>query len=108
LQGLGVGAGGHREKRTLVTNRFAYVQEPNTTPRLTRMMAASFPQLSRESSQRTAAEVEEQPVAPEDRTSFHARSAPEEEQGHSLGIGLAYMRYRRLAGLNIQLIRDAD
>jgi hypothetical protein len=46
--------------------------------------------LSRESSQRTAAEVEQQPAEPKtEPVSLPAVRPSEEEQGHSLGIGLA-------------------
>jgi hypothetical protein len=46
--------------------------------------------LSRESSQRTAVEVEQQPAAPKtEPVSLRGVRPSEEEQGHSLGIGLA-------------------
>ena len=47
-------------------------------------------QTSRESSQRTATEVEQQPTAPKTETvSIRGAGPPEDEQGHSLGIGIA-------------------
>ena len=80
------------EKRELlVNNRFAYASVSraqhdahiytNDGSKLSRS-------LSRESSQRTATEVEQELAAP--KTESVSRGRPsEEEQGHSLGIGLA-------------------
>jgi hypothetical protein len=46
--------------------------------------------LSRESSQRTATEVQQEPAAPKAEPVSQRGGRPsEEEQGHSLGIGLA-------------------
>src|SRR5580658_6086677 len=77
----------------LVNNRFAYVSVSraqydahvytNDGSKLSRS-------LSRESSQRTATEVEQQPSAPKtERVSGRGARPSEEEQGQSLGIGLA-------------------
>ena len=77
----------------LVNNRFAYVSVSraqhdahiytNDGSKLSRS-------LSRESSQRTATEVEQQPNAPKvEPGSVRGARLSEEEQGHSLGIGLA-------------------
>ncbi len=77
----------------LVNNRFAYVSVSraqhdayiytNDGSKLSRS-------LSRESSQRTATEVEQQPAAPKtESVSVRGVRSSEEEQGHSLGIGLA-------------------
>jgi ATP-dependent exoDNAse (exonuclease V) alpha subunit len=77
----------------LVNNRFAYVSVSraqydahiytNDGSKLCRS-------LSRESSQRTATEVEQQPPAAKaESINQRAGRAAEEEQGHSLGIGLA-------------------
>src|ERR1700692_4443329 len=70
-------------------------QMPNTTPRLNDGSKLSH-SLRRESSQRTAAEVEQRPAAPKtEPVSLRGVRHSEEEQGHSLGIGLHDMRYRR-------------
>jgi ATP-dependent exoDNAse (exonuclease V) alpha subunit len=77
----------------LVNNRFAYVSVSraqhdahiytNDASKLSRS-------LSRESSQRTATEVEQQPVGAKAESINPRGGRPaEEEQGHSLGIGLA-------------------
>ncbi len=77
----------------LVNNRFAYVSVSraqhdahiytNDASKLSRS-------LSRESSQRTATEVEQQPTAPKTETvSIRGAGPPEDEQGHSPGIGIA-------------------
>ena len=77
----------------LVNNRFAYVSVSraqhdahiytNDGSKLSRS-------LSRESSQRTATEVEQQPVAPKtEPVSTRGVRPSEEEQGQSLGIGLS-------------------
>jgi hypothetical protein len=76
-----------------VNNRFAYVSVSraqhdahiytNDASKLSRS-------LSRESSQRTATEVEQQPAAAKAESINTRGGRPaEEEQGHSLGIGLA-------------------
>jgi ATP-dependent exoDNAse (exonuclease V) alpha subunit len=76
----------------LVNNRFAYVSVSraqhdahiytNDGSKLSRS-------LSRESSQRTATEVDQQPVAPRvEPTSTRSDRPGEQEQGHALGIGL--------------------
>ena len=81
------------KSEVLVNNRFAYVavsraQEDahiytNDGNQLSRS-------LSRESSQRTATEVEQQPTTPKtEPVSMRGVRPSEEEQGHSLGIGLA-------------------
>ena len=77
------------ESELLVNNRFAYVSvsraqhDANDGSKLSRS-------LSRESSPRTAAEVEQQPAAPNAEAVSQRGGRPsEEEQGHSLGIGLA-------------------
>jgi ATP-dependent exoDNAse (exonuclease V) alpha subunit len=77
----------------LVNNRFAYVSVSraqydahiytNDGSKLSRS-------LSRESSQRTATEVEQELAVPKtDSVSQRGERPSEEEQGHSLGIGLA-------------------
>jgi conjugative relaxase-like TrwC/TraI family protein len=77
----------------LVNNRFAYVSVSraqhdahiytNDGSKLSRS-------LSRESSQRTATEIEQQPAATKAQSINQSSSRPsEEEQGHSLGIGIA-------------------
>jgi conjugative relaxase-like TrwC/TraI family protein len=76
----------------LVNNRFAYVSVSraqhdahiytNDGSKLSRS-------LSRESSQRTATEVEQELAAPKAEPVSHRGRPSEEEQGHSLGIGLA-------------------
>ena len=77
----------------LVNNRFAYVSVSraehdahiytNDASKLSRS-------LSRESSQRTAVEVEQQSTAPKtEPVSSRGVRPSEEEQGHSLGIGIA-------------------
>ena len=85
--------GDTEKSELLVNNRFAYVSVSraqhdahiytNDGSKLSRS-------LSRDSSQRTATEVEQQPVAARAESINHRGSRPsEEEQGHSLGIGLA-------------------
>jgi len=77
----------------LVNNRFAYVSVSraqhdahiytNDGSKLSRS-------LSRESSQRTATEIEQQPaIAKAESISQRGSRPSEEEQGHSLGMGLA-------------------
>ena len=77
----------------LVNNRFAYVSGSraqhdahiytNDGSKLSRS-------LSRESPQRTATEVEQELAAPKaESVSQRGGRPPEEEQGHSLGMGLA-------------------
>jgi len=75
----------------LINNRFAYVSVSrarhdahiytNDGSRLSRS-------LSRESTQRTATEVEQQPTPKPEPVSVQGVRPSEEEQGHSLGIGL--------------------
>jgi ATP-dependent exoDNAse (exonuclease V) alpha subunit len=77
----------------LVNNRFAYVsvsraqQDAHIYTNDGRKLARS---LSRESSQRTATKVEQQPTSPKaEAVSVRGVRPAEEELGHSLGIGLA-------------------
>jgi hypothetical protein len=85
--------GDTEKSELLVNNRFAYVSVSraqhdahiytNDGSRLSRS-------LSRESSQRTATEVEQELPAPKaERVNQRGGRPSEEEQGHSLGIGLA-------------------
>jgi conjugative relaxase-like TrwC/TraI family protein len=77
----------------LVNSRFAYVSVSRAQhdAHIYTNDASKLPHsLSRESSQRTATEVEQQPTAPKaDLVSVRAVRPAEEEQGHSLGMGLA-------------------
>ena len=77
----------------LVNNRFAYVsvsRAQHDAQIYTNDGSKLSHSLSRESSQRTAAELEQQPAAPKnDPVSLRRVRRSEEEQGHSLGIGLA-------------------
>jgi conjugative relaxase-like TrwC/TraI family protein len=77
----------------LVNNRFAYVsvsRAQHDAQIYTNDGSKLSNSLSRESSQRTAAEVEQQPAAPKtEPVSLRGVRPSEEEQGHSLGIGLA-------------------
>ena len=62
----------------------------STMPTSTQMTEASFPAVSVASSQRTATEVEQELAAPKTESVSQRGGRPsEEEQGHSLGIGLA-------------------
>lgn len=76
----------------LVNNRFAYVsvsRAQHDAQIYTNDGSKLSHSLSRESSQRTAAEVK-QPAAPKtEPVSLRGVRPSEEEQGHSLGIGLA-------------------
>ena len=77
----------------LVNNRFAYVsvsRAQHDAQIYTNDGSKLSNSLSRESSQRTAVEVEQQPAAPKtEPVSLRGGRPSEEEQGHSLGIGLA-------------------
>jgi conjugative relaxase-like TrwC/TraI family protein len=77
----------------LVNNRFAYVsvsRAQHDAQIYTNDGSNLSRSLSRESSQRTATEVEQQPTAPKAGPATLRGGRPsEEEQGHSLGIGLA-------------------
>ena len=77
----------------LVNNRFAYVsvsRAQHDAQIYTNDGSKLSHSLSRESSQRTATEVEQQPAAPKtEPVSLRGVRPSEEEQGHSLGIGLA-------------------
>ena len=77
----------------LVNNRFAYVSVSRAqydAQIYTNDGSKLSQSLSRESSQRTAVEVEQQPAAPKtEPVSSRGVRPSEEEQGHSLGIGLA-------------------
>jgi conjugative relaxase-like TrwC/TraI family protein len=77
----------------LVNNRFAYVsvsRAQHDAHIFTNDGSKLSRSLSRESSQRTAIEVEQEPAAPKAESVSPRRGRPsEEEQGHSLGIGLA-------------------
>jgi hypothetical protein len=77
----------------LVNNRFAYVSVSRAQhdAQIYTNDRSQLPRsLSRESSQRTATEVEQQPAAPKtEPVSLRGVRPSEEEQGHSLGIGLA-------------------
>jgi ATP-dependent exoDNAse (exonuclease V) alpha subunit len=77
----------------LVNDRFAYVSVSRgqyDAKIYTNDASQLFRSLSRDSSQRTATEVEQQPSVPNNEpiSALGVRS-PEEEQGRSLGIGLA-------------------
>jgi ATP-dependent exoDNAse (exonuclease V) alpha subunit len=76
----------------LVNNRFAYVSVSRAqydAQIYTNDGSKLSNSLSRESSQRTAAEVEQQPAAPKtEPVSLRGVRPSEEKQGHSLGIGL--------------------
>ena len=76
----------------LVNNRFAYVSVSRAQhdAHIYTNDRSKLPRsLSRESSQRTATEVEQQPAAPKAESVNKRGGRPsEEEQGHSLGIGL--------------------
>jgi ATP-dependent exoDNAse (exonuclease V) alpha subunit len=72
----------------LVNNRFAYVsvsRAQHDAHIYTNDGSKLHRSLSRETSQRTATEVGQLPAAPE---GTQGARAPEEEQGHSLGIAL--------------------
>jgi ATP-dependent exoDNAse (exonuclease V) alpha subunit len=77
----------------LVNNRFAYVSVSRgqyDAQIYTNDRSELARNLSRESSQRTAIEVEQQPAVPKtEPVSMRGVRPSEEEQGHSLGIGLA-------------------
>jgi ATP-dependent exoDNAse (exonuclease V) alpha subunit len=77
----------------LVNNRFAYVSvsRGQYDAHIYTNDGSKFQRsLSRESSQRAATEVEQQPAAPNTASVSQRGGRPsEEEQGHSLGIGLA-------------------
>jgi hypothetical protein len=77
----------------LVNNRFAYVsvsRAQHDAQIYTNDGSKLSHSLSRESSQRTATEVEQQSNTPKtEPASPRGVSPSEEEQGHSLGIGLA-------------------
>jgi ATP-dependent exoDNAse (exonuclease V) alpha subunit len=77
----------------LVNNRFAYVsvsRAQHDAQIYTNDGSKLSQSLSRESSQRTATEVEQQPAAPKaEPVSLRGVRPSEEEQGHNLGIGLA-------------------
>jgi ATP-dependent exoDNAse (exonuclease V) alpha subunit len=77
----------------LVNNRFAYVsvsRAQHDAQIYTNDGIKLARNLSRESSQRTATEVEQQPTAPKtEPASLPGVRPSEEEQGHSLGIGSA-------------------
>jgi ATP-dependent exoDNAse (exonuclease V) alpha subunit len=77
----------------LVNNRFAYVSVSRgqyDAQIYTNDRSELARNLSRESSQRTATEVEQQPAVPKtELVSIQEVRPSEEEQGHSLGIGLA-------------------
>ena len=77
----------------LVNNRFAYVsvsRAQHDAQIYTNDGSKLSHSLSRESSQRTAAEVEQRPTVPKtEPVSLRGVRPSEEEQGHSLGIGLA-------------------
>jgi ATP-dependent exoDNAse (exonuclease V) alpha subunit len=77
----------------LVNNRFAYVavsRAQHDAQIYTNDGSKLSHSLSRESSQRTAAEVEQQAAAPKtEPVSLRGVRPSEEEQGYSLGIGLA-------------------
>jgi hypothetical protein len=77
----------------LVNNRFAYVsvsRAQHDAQIYTNDGSKLSNSLSRESSQRTAVEVEQQSAAPKtEPVSLRGVRRSEEEQGHSLGIGLA-------------------
>jgi ATP-dependent exoDNAse (exonuclease V) alpha subunit len=77
----------------LVNDRFAYVsvsRAQHDAQIYTNNGSKLSRSLSRESSQRTATDVEQQPTAPKtEPVSVQGAPPSEEEQGHSLGIGLA-------------------
>jgi hypothetical protein len=77
----------------LVNNRFAYVsvsRAQHDAQIYTNDGSKLSHSLSRESSQRTAVEVEQQPAEPKtEPVSLSGVRPSEEEEGHSLGIGLA-------------------
>jgi hypothetical protein len=77
----------------LVNNRFAYVsvsRAQHDAQIYTNDGSKVSRSLSREIFQRTATEVEQQPTAPKTETaSLRGVRPSEEEQGHSLGLGLA-------------------
>jgi ATP-dependent exoDNAse (exonuclease V) alpha subunit len=77
----------------LVNNRFAYVsvsRAQHDAQIYTNDGSKLFHSLGRESLQRTATEVEQQPAAPKtEPVSLRGERPSEEEQGHSLGIALA-------------------
>ena len=77
----------------LVNNRFAYVsvsRAQHDARIYTNDGSKLSNSLSRESSQRTAVEVEQKPAAPKtEPVSLRGVRPSEEEHGHSLGIGLA-------------------
>ena len=77
----------------LVNNRFAYVSVSRAQhdAHIYTNDGSKLPRsLSRESSQRTATEVEQQPAAPKaEPVSVRGARPSEEEQAHSLGMGLA-------------------
>jgi hypothetical protein len=78
----------------LVNNRFAYVSVSRAqydAKIYTNDGSNLSCSLSRESSQRSATEVEQQPTAPKtEPDSLRGVRPSEEEQGHSLGIGLRF------------------
>jgi ATP-dependent exoDNAse (exonuclease V) alpha subunit len=76
----------------LVNHRFAYVsvsRAQHDAQTYTNDGSKLSHSLSRESSQRTAVEVEQQPAPKTEPVSLRGVQPSEEEQGHSLGIGLA-------------------
>ena len=77
----------------LVNNRFAYVSVSRAQhdAHIYTNDGSKLPRsVSRESSQRTASEVEQELDAPKTESVSQRGGRPcEEEQGHSLGIGLA-------------------
>jgi len=77
----------------LVNNRFAYVsasRAQHDAHIYTNDGSKRSPSLSRESLQRTATEVEQELAAPKaEPVSLRGERPSEEEQGHSLGMGLA-------------------
>jgi ATP-dependent exoDNAse (exonuclease V) alpha subunit len=82
-----------QKSELLVNNRFAYVSVSRAqydAQIYTNDGSKLSHSLSRESSQRAAVEVEQQPAAPKtEPVSLRGVRPSEEEQGHSLGIGLA-------------------
>ena len=85
--------GDTEKSELLVNNRFAYVSVSRAQhdAHIYTNDGSKLPRsLNRESSQRTATEVEQQVAAPKTEPVSQQRRRPsEEEQGHSLGIGLA-------------------
>ena len=81
------------KSQVLVNNRFAYVsvsRAQHDVQIYTNDSGKLSQSLSRESSQRTATEVKQQLTAPKiEPTSPRGVQASEEQQGHSLGMGLA-------------------